>query len=76
MRFNANPGEGAVVTAVEPGSIAALAGIEPGTVILQVNRQPVTDAAAFKRAAGQTQGNRVLLLIRKDGTRQFLVLSW
>ena len=75
-RFNANPGEGVVVTEVEPGSIAALAGIEPGTVILQVNRQPVTDAAAFKRAIGQTQGNRILVLIRKDGMQQFLVLSW
>jgi serine protease Do len=75
-RFNANPGEGVVVTEVEPGSIAALAGIEPGTFILQVNRQPVKDATAFKRAVGQTQGSRVLLLIRKDGMQQFLVLSW
>ena len=75
-RFNENPGEGVVVTEVEPGSIAALAGIEPGTVILQVNRQPVTDAAAFKRVIGQTQGNRILVLIRKDGMQQFLVLSW
>jgi len=75
-RFNANPGEGVLVTEVEQGSVAALAGIEPGTVILQVNRQPVTDAAAFKRSIGQIQGNRVLLLIRKDGMQQFLVLSW
>jgi len=75
-RFDANPGEGVMVTEVEPGSIAALAGIAPGTVILQVNRQPVRDATAFKRAVRQARGNRVLLLVRKDGMQQFVALSW
>jgi serine protease Do len=75
-QFNAEPGEGVVVTQVEPDSIAARAGLQPGTVILQVNREPVGDAAEFKRAIAQGSANRVLLLIRKDGMQQFLVLSW
>jgi serine protease Do len=75
-QFRTRPGEGVVVTNVEPGSIAALAGIEPGTVILQVNRKPISDAVAFKRAIDQSPGSRVLLLIRKDGVQQFLVLNW
>jgi serine protease Do len=74
-RFDAKPGEGVVVTDVESGSIAALAGIEPGTLILQVNRKPVRNAAAFKRAIGQSRDKRALLLIRKNGMQQFLALS-
>jgi serine protease Do len=75
-QFGAKPGEGVVVTSVKAGSIAALAGIEPGAVILQVNRDPVRDAVSFKRAIEQSPGKRVLLLIRKDGMQQFLVLNW
>jgi serine protease Do len=75
-QFDAKPGEGIVVTSVETGSIAAFSGIEPGAVILQVNREPVSDAAAFKRAIEQSRGKRVLLLIRKDGVQQFLLLNW
>jgi serine protease Do len=75
-QLDAQPGEGVVVTQVEPGSIAAVTGLEPGTVILQVNRQPVGDAAEFKRAVEQSRGDRVLLLVRKGGMQQFLVLRW
>jgi serine protease Do len=75
-QFDAQPGEGVVVTQVEPGSIAAVAGLELGTVILQVNREPVRDAAGFKRAVEQSPGDRVLLLVRKGGMQQFLVLRW
>ena len=75
-QFNATPGEGVVVTTVEPGSIAALAGIEPGTIILQVNRKPVSDAVEFKRVIESSSGSRALLLLRKDGMQQFLVLNW
>ena len=67
--------QGDVVTEVKPGSIAASAGIEPGTVILQVKRKPVQDASAFKRAIQQNPDKRVLLLIRRGGMQQFLVLQ-
>jgi serine protease Do len=76
-QFDGKPGEGVVVTEVQPGSVAALAGITPGTLILQVNRQPVGDAAAFRRAVELAASERrVLLLVRKDGGQRFVVLSW
>jgi len=74
-QFGATPGEGVVVTAVKPGSIAARTGIEAGTVILQVNQQPLTSAADFKRALEQNPANRVLLLIRRGDMQQFVVLN-
>jgi serine protease Do len=76
-QFDAEPGEGVVVTEVRPGSIAAMAGIEAGSVILQVNREPVESAADFQRAVRQSNSDKhVLLLLRKDGTQRFVVLSW
>ena len=76
-QFNAEAGEGVVVTNVRPGSVAAMAGIEPGAIILQANQQPVKDAAAFAAALQRSkQENRVLLLIRDGGMQQFVALSW
>jgi serine protease Do len=74
-QFDAKPGEGVVVTEVESGSIAATAGLTPGTLILQVNRKPVTDADSFQQAIEQGPAERVLLLVRKGGMQQFLVLN-
>ena len=75
-QFDAKPGEGVGVTEVKRGSIAASAGIEPGTVILQANRKPLQDASAFERAIQQSPDKRVLLLIRRGGMQQFLILQW
>jgi len=75
-QFDARPGEGVVVAGVQRGSIAALAGITPGTVIVQVNREPISDAADFKKAIQRSPGKRALLLIRKEGVQQFVALSW
>ncbi len=75
-QFDVAVGEGVVVTTVKPGSVAALAGIEPGTLILQVNQQPVKDAASFKQAIEHSPDKRALLLLRKGSRQQFLVLNW
>jgi serine protease Do len=75
-QLGAEAGQGIVVTGVDPGSVAAAAGLEPGTLILQVNREPVRDAEQFRRAMEQSPGKRALLLVRRDGAQQFLVLSW
>lgn len=76
-QFDAKPGEGVVVTAVEPGSIAARAGIEVGSIILQVNRKPVKSAAEFQHAAKQAADDkRLLLLIRQGDAQRFVALSW
>ncbi|MBP8197634.1 MAG: PDZ domain-containing protein, partial [Chromatiaceae bacterium] len=75
-QFDVAVGEGVVVTTVKPGSVAAQAGIEPGTLILQVNQQPVKDAASFKLAIEHSPDKRALLLLRKGSRQQFLVLNW
>ena len=76
-QFDAKPGEGVVVRAVEPGSIAAHAGIEVGSIILQVNRKQVKSAAEFQRAAkADARDKRVLLLIRKGDSQRYVALSW
>ena len=42
--------KGVVVTQVEPGGPAGEAGLRRGDVILEVNRKPVKDAAAYNKA--------------------------
>ena len=76
-QFDANPGEGVVVTAVQARSIAATAGIKSGTVILEVNSKRLTNVAEFKRAIAESdETKRVLLLIRKDNAQRHVALSW
>ena len=49
--------KGVVVTQVEPGSPADEAGLRRGDVILEVNREPVKDADAYRKAVeGRGQG--------------------
>jgi serine protease Do len=62
---------GALVTEVAEDSPAERAGIERGAVILEVNRQPVENAAAFARIVRASEpGKNLLLLVRsRRGTR-------
>jgi serine protease Do len=62
---------GALVTEVIEDSPAERAGIERGDVILEANRQPVENAAAFVRVVrAAAPGKSVLLLVRSGrGTR-------
>src|SRR5438445_7946838 len=68
--------KGVVVTQVEPGGPAADAGLRRGDVILEVNRQPVKDADAYKKAlkAGG-KGKSVLFLVRRGDNTIFLALK-
>lgn len=76
-QFGGKPGDGVLVTEVTPGSVAATAGIEPGTLILQVNRQWVKDVGEFQKAIQASRDSgRVLLLVRKDDSQRYVVLSW
>jgi serine protease Do len=75
-QLGVRPGEGVVVTQVLPQSAGATAGITPGTVILQVNRQPVTNAEAFNRAIEASSSNRAMLLVRVGDAQRYVVLSW
>ena len=63
---------GALVADVAPDSPASSAGIEPGDVIMEVNRQPVTNAADYHRATkGLKKGDTALLRVHttQGGTR-------
>jgi len=65
---------GVVVSDVADDTSAARAGLRPGDVILEVNRQPVVDAAIFARLV-QGSGPRLLLLVLRDGRARYLLLA-
>ncbi len=64
---------GVVVVEVLPGSRAADAGLQPGNVIVEVDRQPVSKPADATAAIGKSEGDLVLRLWTKDGTRFVVV---
>lgn len=63
---------GVVITALNPSSPAAEAGLRKGDVVLEVNRQPVDNAAAFNAAASNSNNGAVLLLVARDGNTFFV----
>ena len=74
QRARVDPGtKGVVVTAVTPDSPAANAGLDPGDVILEINRQPVTSVADYKKVASKLKkGETVLLRVRSGPAVQYL----
>ena len=74
QRARVDPGtKGVVVTAVTPDSPAANAGLDPGDVILEINRQPVTSVAEYKKVASKLKkGETVLLRVRSGPAVQYL----
>ncbi len=68
--------KGVVVAGVESGSAADEAGLRRGDVILEVNRQAVDDADAYKTALKKVEkGKNVLLLVRRGENTIFLALK-
>ncbi len=66
---------GALVTGVEPDSRAANARLREGDIILEVNRGPVQDAAAFRAALVRaSKGNKILLLVNRGGSTFYATL--
>jgi serine protease Do len=74
QRARVDPGtKGVVVTAVTPDSPAANGGLDPGDVILEINRQPVTSVAEYKKAVSKLKkGDTVLLRVRSGQAVQYL----
>ena len=67
---------GALVTEVAEDSPAERAGIERGAVILEVNRQPVQNAAAFARIVRAAEpGKSLLLLVRSGRGTRFVAVK-
>ena len=51
-----------LVTAVEPLSAASDSGISRGVVLLEINRQAIDSADAYRRISGAVQAGDVLTL--------------
>jgi serine protease Do len=67
---------GALVSEVTSGGPADRAGIDRGDVVLEVNRQPVEDAAQFaKLVRGAEPGKTLLLLVRSGGGTRFVTVK-
>jgi serine protease Do len=68
--------DGALVAEVIDGSPAERAGIERGSVVLEVNRQPVKNAAAFARIVREAEpGKSLLLLVRTGRGTRFVAVK-
>jgi serine protease Do len=60
--------QGAIVTDIDQDSNSAEAGLQKGDVIVQINRQPVTDADSAINLCTKAKGSRILLKIwRRTG---------
>jgi serine protease Do len=67
---------GLLVVTVKPGQAADNAGLQKGDLIVEVNRQPVSDAASFtKQIRSSPTGNVLLLYVLRENTYLFLTLE-
>jgi serine protease Do len=68
-RLGISAGKGVQVTDVKPDSFADTIQLQRGDVILEINKQPVTDAASFEKVQSQLKsGQDVVLLVRPRGS--------
>ena len=68
QRLNLPKGQGVAVQDVKPGGFADSINLNRGDVILQINRQPIPDMAAFNKIqAGLKSGQDVVFLVRPAG---------
>jgi serine protease Do len=67
--------QGVVVVAVAPGSPADSAGIRRGDVLLEVDRKPVKSVEETREAIAQAEDGDLLLLVNRDESSFFVVLS-
>jgi serine protease Do len=67
---------GVVIAGIEEGSVAEGSGLAAGDVILEVNRQPVTNLAAYQRLVEQLKPTDiVLLLINRQGGKLYVPIG-
>ena len=73
-RIDSHLTRGVVVTRIADNSRAAEIGLQPGDVILEVNRREVSTAKEFKTAYKRS-GNRLALLVYRNGSAVYIVVS-
>lgn len=76
-RLGLSTGErGVVIVRVRSGSVADEAGLKEGDIILEVNRKPVPNVAAYERVTSKVgKEQAVLLLIKRQGHTSFITLK-
>jgi len=76
-RLGLSTGErGVVIVRVRSGSVADEAGLKEGDIILEVNRKPVPNVAAYERVSSKVgKEQAVLLLIKRQGRTSFITLK-
>jgi serine protease Do len=68
-RLGVSGGKGVQVTDVKPDSFGDTVQLQRGDVILEINKLPVTDSAAFEKLQAQLKsGQDVVLLVRPRGS--------
>ena len=67
---------GVVVTDIEEGSLAEASGLQPGDVVLELNRQPIHNFAAFQRLADPLKPTDLaLLLVNRQGNAMYVPIQ-
>lgn len=64
-----------MVVNVDPNSAAASAGLQPGDIILEINRQPVTNAEEAIEQSRQAKDDRTLLRVWSRGGSRYIVVD-
>ena len=67
--------KGAVVTEVDPDSGSAQAGIAQGDVILELDRQPVSNADEAVKRSAEIKGPKVLVKLWRRGSSRYVVVD-
>ena len=67
--------QGVVVSEVDSTGEAKDAGIRPGTVILEMDRLPVKDVAAFRKILKETNKDKILVYMRYGEVARYMSLK-